>query len=247
MHHAICQSPQASIPAPAAPPARLLVLDDDADLRELLTRYLSAQGFIVHALPHSEQLYELLAQERFDALVLDVMMPGEDGLTVCARLRAQGESLPILMLTAHVDKVNRAVGLETGADDYMTKPFEPLELLARLNALLGRSALPTSGIAVGTWVFDTVGRRLMRGQDETLALEPSEWSLLSALASKPHQPLSREQLIYLARESSVDITERTIDLQITRLRRLVELDATQPHLIQTVWGVGYVFVPSPQR
>lgn len=253
VHHAICQSPQASTQAPAAPPARLLVLDDDADLRGLLARYLGAQGFIVRALANSEQLYQLLAQESFDALVLDVMMPGEDGLAVCARLRAQGESLPILMLTAHVDKVNREVGLETGADDYMTKPFEPLELLARLNVLLGNRrakhhrALPASYIAVGTWAFDTVGGRLMRGQDEALELEPSEWALLSALASQPHQPLSREQLIGLARENGVDITDRTIDLHITRLRRLVELDANHPHLIQTVWGVGYVFVPSMQR
>lgn len=256
LHPAICQSPPALTPAPAALPPRLLVLDDDADLRVLLARYLGSQGFIVRTVSSAAQLYPLLAQERFDALVLDIMMPGEDGLAVCARLRAQGESLPILMLTAHVDQVNRAVGLDTGADDYMTKPFEPRELLARLNAQLRRhrvkqpNALPESesDIAVGTWLFNTVQGRLVRGQGEALDLNPTERTLLRELATQPHQPLSREHLIAIAHARGVvDLTDRTIDVQIMRLRRLVELDAAHPHLIQTVWGVGYVFIPSIQR
>jgi two-component system phosphate regulon response regulator OmpR len=198
-------------------------------------------------------LYRLLDRESFDALVLDITMPGEDGFAVCSRLRAQGEWLPILMLTARGDLVNRVVGLEMGADDYMTKPFEPRELSARLNAQLRRRRVehqrPLAGaeIVVGTWMFDTVGGRLMRGQEETLDLKPSEATLLLALVSQPHRPLSRERLIELARGRSVDLSDRTVDVQIMRLRRLIELDAVRPRLIQTVWGVGYMFVPSTQR
>lgn len=253
MHHAICQI-QPTLPPNRAPSSpRLLVLDDDADLRALLARYLSAQGFFVRTLASAQQLYQLLAQERFDALVLDIMMPDEDGLAVCSHLRAQGETLPILMLTAHVDKVNRTVGLETGADDYMTKPFEPRELLARINAQLGKhhaqqpNALPESSIAVGTWAFNPVKGKLTRGPGEVLDLSPTERTLLQALVTQPLEPLGREHLIALAHAHGINLTDHTIDLQIMRLRRLIELDAAHPHLIQTVWGEGYMFVPSTPR
>ncbi len=239
-------------PQSPAPRERILVLDDDPELRGLLERYLSAQGFRVRVLPDAEQLYRLLGRERYDALVLDVSMPGEDGLAVCARLRAQGEWLPIVMLTARADLVNRVVGLEIGADDYMAKPFEPRELLARLNAQLrrrrveGQRESAEQQQAVGTWVFDTANGQLTRGE-ETLELKPSEAALLRALLSQPHCPLSRERLIEIARGRNVELSERTIDVQILRLRRMIELDPTRPRLIQTVWGVGYMFVPAPQR
>ncbi len=234
-----------------ATPARILVLDDDAELRALLERYLSAQGFVVRAVSDAEQLYRLLNRERFDALVLDISMPGTDGLTVCARLRSQGEWLSIIMLTARGDMINRVVGLEMGADDYMAKPFEPRELLARLNAQLRRRAVvekpaPGAQIAVGTWSFDTTTAKLTRG-DEALDLKPSEAALLQALVAQPHRPLGRDRLIDLARGRNVELSDRTIDVQILRLRRMIELDPARPRLLQTVWGVGYMFVPAPPR
>lgn len=239
-------------PPLSAGPHRILVLDDDAELRALLQRYLSAHGFEVRAVSDAQQVYRLLDRERFDALILDISMPGEDGLSVCARLRALSEWLPIIMLTARGDLVNRLVGLEIGADDYMAKPFEPRELLARLNAQLRRSGLFEQRIAtaqqlvVGTWIFDPGAGSLTRG-DESFELKPSEAALLRSLASQPNRPLSRERLIELARGRHVDLSERTIDVQILRLRRMIELDPARPQLLQTVWGVGYMFVPAPVR
>jgi two-component system, OmpR family, phosphate regulon response regulator OmpR len=231
---------------------RILVLDDDAELRALLERYLSGNGFTVRAVADAEQLYRLLSRERFDALVLDVSMPGEDGLAVCARLRALGEWLPIVMLTARDDLISKVVGLEMGADDYMSKPFEPRELFARLNAQLRRRTVDkTRGASgretqIGTWSFETHEGRLSRGE-ELITLKTSEAALLRALAGQPNRPLGRERLIEMARGPSVDLSDRTIDVQIMRLRRIVELDPSRPRLLQTVWGVGYMFVPAPTR
>ncbi len=238
-------------PHATAQPARILVLDDDAELRALLERYLSTQGFVVRAVPDAEQLYRLLSRERFDALVLDISMPGTDGLNVCARLRAQGEWLSIIMLTARGDLVNRVVGLEMGADDYMSKPFEPRELFARINAQLRRRGVEEkrslgAQVAVGTWIFDTTTGRLTRG-DEALDLKPSEAALLQVLVAQPHRPMGRDRLIDLARGRNVELSDRTIDVQILRLRRMIELDPARPRLLQTVWGVGYMFVPAPLR
>jgi two-component system phosphate regulon response regulator OmpR len=233
--------------------AKILVLDDDAELRAMLQRYLSEQGYAVRAVPDSAQLYRLLQREPYDLLVLDLMMPGEDGLAVCRRLRAQGETIPIVMLTARGDPVDRIVGLEMGADDYLAKPFNPRELSARIAAMLRRQAMlgagpaPAAGetIRFGPFVLDEPRRRLLK-HGEPLECTSGEFALLRALAATPHRPLGRERLIELVKGRGHDATERSIDVQILRLRRLIETDPAQPRFIQTVWGVGYVFIPEAE-
>jgi two-component system phosphate regulon response regulator OmpR len=231
--------------------ARILVADDEADLRALLQRYLSDKGYAVRAVDSAGPLDRLLARERFDVLVLDVMMAGEDGLAICRRLRAQGETIPILMLTARGDPLDRIIGLEMGADDYLPKPFNPRELLARIQALVRRQRVlgahigPPSAattIAFGAHVLHTAERRLERdGRD--VPLTTGEFALLQAFALNPNRPLGRERLIELARGRDREATDRSIDVQVMRLRKLIEADPAKPRHIRTVWGVGYVFVP----
>jgi two-component system, OmpR family, phosphate regulon response regulator OmpR len=233
--------------------AKILIADDEPDLRALLQRYLSDQGYTVRTVEGAAPLDALLARERFDVLVLDVMMPGEDGLSICRRLRAQGETIPILMLTARGDPVDRIIGLEMGADDYLPKPFIPRELLARVQALVRRQRMlgahtgPVTGmggstITFGDFTLHVAERRLQhKGQD--MALTTSEWALLQAMAQNPRRPLGRDRWMSLAYGHDHDATDRSIDVQVMRLRKLIETDPAQPRFIQTVWGVGYVFVP----
>ena len=235
--------------SPIEPAARLLVLDDEADLRAMLQRYLGENGFEVRAVGDAQQMQRLLQRERFDLLVLDLTLPGSDGLTVCRDLRAAGETLPILMLTARGDPVDRIIGLEMGADDYLPKPFNPRELLARLRALLRRERMPsrlpvaqTRSIHFGPYALDPVARSLRR-HGEPLRLSSGECAMLLALASRPGRPLSRERLIELAYGREHDATDRSVDVQILRLRRLIEADPAAPRYIQTVRGLGYVFTP----
>ena len=237
------------------PLARILVADDEADLRALLQRYLSDQGYAVRTVDGGAPLDKLLARERFDVLVLDVMMPGEDGLSICRRLRAQGETIPIVMLTARGDPLDRIIGLEMGADDYLPKPFNPRELLARIQALVRRQRmlgahtgpLPGDGrVDFGDFTLHLGERRLERRVDgavQEVPLTTGEFTLLQALAQHPNRPLGRDRLIELARGRDHEATDRSIDVQVMRLRRLIEADPAQPRHIQTVWGVGYVFVP----
>lgn len=236
-------------------PARILVLDDDADLRSLLERYLSNHGYAVRTAANAAQLERLITRERFDVLVLDVAMPGEDGLAVCRRLRSQGEWTPIVMLTARGEPMDRILGLEMGADDYMAKPFEPRELLARLGALMRRARLASSrlaaedddgSVAVGAWRFHPDNALLSR-EGQLVDLKPAEAALLRALLANPNRPLGRDRLIELAHGREQAMSDRTIDVQIMRLRRLVEEDASRPRLIQTAWGIGYVYVPQGRR
>ncbi|MDI3380729.1 two-component system response regulator OmpR [Xenophilus aerolatus] len=236
------------------PLARILIADDEADLRALLERYLGDQGYAVRTVEGAASLDRLLARERFDVLVLDVMMPGEDGLAVCRRLRAQGETIPIVMLTARGDPVDRIVGLEMGADDYLPKPFNPRELLARIQALVRRQRI--LGAHVGPMAEDGelhfgehvlhLGRRILRKGDADVPLTTGEFGLLAAFAQNAGRPLGRERLIELARGRDHEATDRSIDVQVMRLRKLIEADPAQPRHIRTVWGVGYVFVPEPQ-
>src|SRR6266851_5324628 len=179
------------------PKTRILVVDDDLRLRDLLQRYLTEQGFGVHTVSDAAGMDKLLGRERVDLLVLDLMLPGEDGLSICRRLRGGKNTVPIIMLTAKGEDVDRIVGLEMGADDYLPKPFNPRELVARINAVLRRRAAP----------------------------------------------LSRDKLMELARGREYEVFDRSIDVQISRLRKLVEKDPAHPAYIQTVWGFGYVFVP----
>ena len=230
---------------------RILVVDDDLRLRDLLNRYLSEQGFSVHVAQDAAAMDKLLARERFDLIVLDLMMPGEDGLSVCRRLRGAKDTIPIIMLTAKGDDVDRIVGLEMGADDYLPKPFNPRELVARIHAVLrrrtaplppGAPAIEEGQMSFGQVTVDLATRALTRA-GTTISLTTGEFALLKVLLAHPRVPLSRDKLMELARGREYEVFDRAIDVQISRLRKLVEPDPGHPVHIQTVWGFGYVFVP----
>jgi two-component system phosphate regulon response regulator OmpR len=230
---------------------KILICDDDARIRDLLRRYLTQEGFDVLQAEDGKSLTRLLLREPVDLIVLDLMLPGEDGLSICRRLRAANDHTPIIMLTAKGEDVDRIVGLEIGADDYVGKPFNPRELLARIHAVLRRRptpeapGAPSSGnelVRFGAFTFDLAARTLCKdGQD--LALTSGEFAMLKALVRHPRQPLSREKLAQLARGREFEAFDRSLDVQVSRLRKLIETDVTAPRYIQTVWGVGYVFVP----
>jgi len=230
---------------------KVLVVDDDSRIRDLLRRYLTQEGFEVLLAEDGKALTRVLLREPVDLIVLDLMMPGEDGLSVCRRLRGANTTTPIIMLTAKGEDVDRIVGLEVGADDYLAKPFNPRELLARINAVLRRRppveapGSPASDKAVakfGEFTFDMGARTLHKGNEE-LTLTTGEFSMLKALVRHPRQPLSREKLAQLARGRDFEPFDRSLDVQVSRLRKLLEVDPAVPRYIQTVWGVGYVFVP----
>lgn len=229
---------------------RILVVDDDVRLRDLLVRYLGEQGYAVQAAAEATAMDQALTKDRFDLMVLDLMLPGEDGLAICRRLRAGGNNLPIVMLTARGDEVDRIVGLEMGADDYLPKPFNPRELLARINAVLRRRAPAMPGAPARKEEVVTFGEfRLLLGTrqlykaDELVPLTSGEFALLQVLVKNARQPLSRDKLMELARGREFEVFDRSIDVQISRLRKLLEADSSKPRYIQTVWGFGYVFVP----
>ena len=229
---------------------RLLVVNDDSRLRDLLVRYLGDQGLEAKAVGDAAQMDKLRTREHFDLIVLDLMLPGEDGLTVCRRLRGTGDTTPIIMLTAKGEEVDRIVGLEMGADDYLPKPFNPRELLARIHAVLRRQTTTPPGapqgdepaVRFGNVEVDFAARALKRG-DELLVLTTGEFAVLKVLLQHPRQPLSRDKLMALARGREQGPFDRAIDVQISRLRKLIESDPAQPRYLQTVWGFGYVFVP----
>jgi two-component system, OmpR family, phosphate regulon response regulator OmpR len=230
---------------------KIVVVDDDPRLRELLQRYLSQEGFDVSVAESGEELMRMLPKEAVDLLVLDVMMPGENGIAVCRRLRANQITIPIIMLTAKSEELDRITGLEVGADDYLSKPFNPRELLARINAVLRRrpnSEAPGAPAGVkevvtfGPFSFDIASRKLQRNGEE-LPLTTGEFAMLKTLVRHPRQPLTRDKLAQLTRGRDIKPTDRSLDVQISRLRRLVEEDPAMPRYLQTVWGTGYVFVP----
>ncbi|WP_323004187.1 two-component system response regulator OmpR [Denitromonas sp.] len=233
---------------------RVLVVDDDARLRDLLSRYLSEQGYVVKAVVDSTGLDRALHREHYDLIVLDLMLPGEDGLSICRRLRAADDNTPIIMLTAKGDDVDRILGLEMGADDYLPKPFNPRELVARIQAVMrrqpqqlpGAPALDDETVSFGSVTVDLATRTLTR-EGEEISLTTGEFSLLKVLVQHPRQPLSRDKLMELARGREYGVFDRAIDVQISRLRKLVEDDAGKPRYIQTVWGFGYVFVPDGSK
>ncbi|KAF7600330.1 MAG: two-component system response regulator OmpR [Candidatus Dactylopiibacterium carminicum] len=228
---------------------RILVVDDDARLRSLLDRYLGEQGFQVKAVADAAQMDRALAREHHDLIVLDLMLPGEDGLSICRRLRASRNETPIVMLTARSEDVDRIIGLELGADDYLPKPFNPRELLARIHAVLRRRPRVQPGAPVegGVVRFGQIEVNLttreLRRDGQALSLTTGEFALLKVLLQHPKEPLSRDKLMELARGREYDAFDRAIDVQISRLRKLVEPDPAKPRYLQTVWGFGYVFVP----
>ncbi len=230
---------------------RILVVDDDARLRELLNRYLSEQGFAVRVVADAVEMNRYLARERYDLMILDLMLPGEDGLSVCRRLRGGGETLPVIMLTAKGDDVDRIVGLEIGADDYLPKPFNPRELVARIQAVLrrrpppgppGAPATEPQLVEFGAFRFNLATRSLTKSGGD-VPLTTGEFALLKVLVQHPRAPLSRDKLMELARGREFGAFDRSIDVQISRLRKLIEPDPAKPAYIQTVWGFGYVFIP----
>ncbi|MGD8925216.1 MAG: two-component system response regulator OmpR [Thioalkalispiraceae bacterium] len=229
---------------------KILVVDDDHRLRDLLERYLQEQGFEVKVVADGKAMDKALAREYFKLIVLDLMLPGEDGLSICRRLRGQSNDIPILMLTAKGDEVDRIVGLEIGADDYLPKPFNPRELVARINAILRRHNTTPAGapeeqhiqIQIGNYVLD-LGTRLLSSGDDRVSLTTGQYALLKALVTQPHKPLSRDALMAQLNERDYENFDRSIDVQISRLRKIVEEDPKVPRYIQTVWGHGYVFVP----
>ncbi|HAS4427246.1 TPA: two-component system response regulator OmpR [Vibrio cholerae] len=229
---------------------KVLVVDDDARLRALLERYLSEQGFQVRSVANGEQMDRLLTRENFHLMVLDLMLLGEDGLSICRRLRNSNNMIPILMLTAKGDEIDRIVGLEVGADDYLPKPFNPRELLARIKAVLRRQVVEAPGapsaeetiIEFGEFRLNLGTREMFRGE-EAMPLTSGEFAVLKALVTNAREPLSRDKLMNMARGREYSAMERSIDVQISRLRRMLEVDPSKPRYIQTVWGLGYVFVP----
>ena len=237
--------------APATKKDRILVVDDDERIRDLLRRYLTQEGFEVIVAEDGKALTRLMLRDSVDLIVLDLMLPGEDGLSICRRLRTANDRTPIIMLTAKGEDVDRIVGLEVGADDYLGKPFNPRELRARVHAVLRRRpAMEAPGapsgenevVKFGPFEFD-LGLRSLHRNGEELPLTTGEFAMLKALVRHPRQPLSREKLAQLARGREFEPFDRSLDVQISRLRKMIEADPAAPRFIQTVWGVGYVFVP----
>ena len=230
---------------------KLLVVDDDPRLRDLLRRYLGENGFQVFVADNGVTMNRLWLRERFDALILDLMMPGEEGLQILRRLREQKDTTPIIMLTARGEDVDRIVGLEMGADDYIPKPFNPRELLARIHAVLrrrpvadapGAPSMIDEVVKFGEFELD-LGTRVLRKNGEPVPLTTGEFAVLKAFARHPKQPLSRDKLMEIARGREYEAFDRSLDVQVSRLRKMIEPDPSKPRFLQTVWGVGYVFIP----
>ena len=230
---------------------KILVVDDDPRLRDLLRRYLGENGFQVQVADGAASMNRLWLREPFDALILDLMMPGEDGLAILKRLRAQKDMTPVIMLTARGEEIDRIVGLEVGADDYIAKPFNPRELLARIHAVLRRRPAPDAPgapsreneiVTFGDFELD-LGTRVLKKNGEPVPLTTGEFAVLKAFARHPRQPLSRDKLMEMAPGREYEAFDRSLDVQVSRLRKLIEPDSSKPRYLQTVWGLGYVFIP----
>lgn len=231
-------------------PPHIVVVDDHRDIRELLSAYLSRHAFRVTALDGAAALHALLSRQKADLIVLDVMMPGEDGLTACRQIR-RGSDAPILFLTAMAEETDRIVGIELGADDYLAKPFNPRELLARIRAILRRtSGEPTAATAAATtaeaqiarfhdWRLDLKRRELYSAEGLGVSLSTAEFRLLCVFLDRPHRVLTRDQLLDLTVGRAAGPYDRSVDNQVSRLRKKIEPDPKTPMLLQTHWGGGY--------
>ena len=237
-----------------SPPSadHILIVDDDREIRDLLSTYLVRNGLRVSAVPTGRHMRTALAEAGpFDLIILDLMMPGEDGLTLCRDLRAgRFKALPIVMLTARGEEVDRILGLEIGADDYLAKPFSARELLARVRSVLRRSRMlppnlgrteATQKLAFGTWTVDTTARHLLDQAGVMVALSGAEYRLLRVFLDHPQKVLTRDQLLNLTQGRDADLFERSIDLLVSRLRQRLREDAREPRYIKTVRSEGYVF------
>ena len=226
----------------------ILVVDDHSEIRDLLKRFLEQHGLRVSCARDGKEMKRLLEEREFDLLVLDLMMPGEDGLTLCRELRVKS-NLPIIMLTAMGEETDRIIGLEMGADDYLAKPFNPRELLARIKAVMRRTQAETQPAAetltrdlrFDRWLLDVNRRELVDEDGVGLSLSTAEFDLLKVFLERPQRVLSRDQLLDLARGREAVAFDRAIDTLVSRLRRKLETDPKNPELIKTVWGGGYLF------
>lgn len=227
--------------------AHILLVDDDRDIRSSLAEYLRRRGFRTSVAANSKDADQVLATASPDLIVLDIMMPGEDGLTVCKRLQ-ESRQIPIILLTALTDSADRIVGLELGADDYVTKPFDPRELVARVRSVLRRSQMlprrqrQAKGLVrFARWRFDFAHKELLGDDDVAVRLSSGEHLLLVSLIEHAGVALTRDQLLDLTRGREAQVFDRSIDNQISRLRRKVEIDPRNPRIIVTQWGGGYLF------
>jgi two-component system, OmpR family, response regulator len=225
----------------------ILVVDDDREIRTLLMEYLQKNGLRVTAVGDGKAMQRVLSEMHIDLIVLDLMLPGDDGLKLCRELRMRAQT-PVLMLTALGEEIERVVGLEVGADDYVAKPFSPRELLGRIKAILRRTAyMPrdpdlatATGYRFGDWTFDVTSRSLTHADGTRVALSGAEFRLLSVFVAHPTRVLSRPQLMELLRGRDLDPFDRSVDVRISRLRQTLRDDARAPRIIKTVYGEGYV-------
>jgi two-component system OmpR family response regulator len=229
------------------PTPHILIVDDSVDIREPLAKYLAKKGLRVSTADGGQEMRRVMKTSAIDLVVLDIMMPGEDGLSLCRIIR-ETTGLPVILLTAMVEETDRVVGLEIGADDYVTKPFSPRELLARIKAVLRRSrGLPKpaamqerSRLRFDRWMLDTLRRELVGGDGVAVPLSTTDFRLLTVFLERPRMVLSRDQLLDLTSGRSLEPFERSIDNQVSRLRKKIEADPKNPAIIKTVWGGGYM-------
>ncbi len=237
--------------------AHILVVDDEPDLREMVEEYLKKQGFSVLMAQNGAVMRQLIAEQAIDLVLLDVRMPGEDGLSL-ARFLREHYSVGIIMLTAMGEVIDRVVGLEMGADDYISKPFDPRELLARVKSVLRRldsrpktdeasSDQFSTGVRFSDYVLNLESNQLFGSDGVEIPITSMEFDLLKAFITHPNRVLSRDQLLDLAHNRNWDPFDRSIDVRITRIRRKIEQDPTKPQIIKTVWGKGYIFVPDKEQ
>ena len=232
----------------------ILVVDDHREIRDLVSRALVREGYRVSTAVDGRAMRRALVDSRIDLVLLDLMLPGEDGLSLCRSLRAES-NIPVIMLTAKGDEVDRVIGLEMGADDYVAKPFGSRELIARIKAVLRRAGNSMGADSnnrsklyrFDNWALDTGARELLREDGVAVPLSTGEYDLLITLVERPQRVLNREQLLDLARGRSTTAFDRSIDTQVSRLRKKLERDPSDPKIIKTVWGGGYMFTPAVER
>ncbi len=230
-------------------PAKVLVVDDDARVCRLLARYLGREGYAVSTTGDGEEMHRLVTAEKPDLVILDLVMPGKDGLTLTRELRSQSD-VPIIMLTGKTDTVDKVVGLELGADDYVTKPFDERELLARVRSVLRRRSTPGNAPAASDkgpvarfngWALDLTAHRLTSPAGDDVHLTSHEFQLLSGLVTRRNRALSRDEMLHLVGGRDWSPYDRSIDVLLGKLRKKIEEDAKHPHIIKTIRGVGYMF------
>ncbi len=228
---------------------KIAIIDDDKKIRDLIKQYLNDQGFECFAGEQGKDLDQIIQKKDIDLIVLDLMLPNESGLDICKRVRVNKVNIPIIMLTAKGDEVDRIIGLEMGADDYLPKPFNPRELLARINSIFRRLEMETNEnlinrsaniIKFDDFEFNSQERTLKKGQ-LIIDLTSGEFSLLKVFIENANQPLSRDQIMQLAKGKELDVFDRSIDVQISRIRKLIEANPNKPKYLKTKWGYGYVF------